>query len=167
VPSARFLVLIKGCAALAGLNSAVDPLINAVWRGRGRCGGDEAGEDRTGGADRDLLPDEAFPMPAARRETIRRLAQAVADGEIDLEPGADRAETERRLTDLPGVGPWTAGYVAMRGIGDPDVFLSTDLGARRGAAALGIPDDPKTLETYADRWRPWRSYALIRLWRSA
>lgn len=113
------------------------------------------------------LPDEAFPMPAARRATIRRLAQAVADGEIDLEPGADGAETERRLTDLPGVGPWTAGYVAIRGIGDPDVFLGTDLGARRGAAALGIPDDPKTLETYADRWRPWRSYALIRLWRSA
>jgi AraC family transcriptional regulator of adaptative response / DNA-3-methyladenine glycosylase II len=113
------------------------------------------------------LPDEAFPMPAARRETIRGLARAVADGDIDLEPGADRAEAERRLTALSGVGPWTAGYVAMRGIGDPDVFLATDLGARRGAAALGLPDDPKTLETYADRWRPWRSYALIRLWRSA
>jgi AraC family transcriptional regulator, regulatory protein of adaptative response / DNA-3-methyladenine glycosylase II len=113
------------------------------------------------------LPDEAFPMPAARRETIRAVARAIADGELDLEPGADRAETERRLIALPGVGPWTAGYVAMRGIGDPDVFLATDLGVLRGAAALGLPDDPETLETYADRWRPWRSYALIRLWRSA
>jgi AraC family transcriptional regulator, regulatory protein of adaptative response / DNA-3-methyladenine glycosylase II len=113
------------------------------------------------------LPDEAFPMPAARRETIRALGRAVADGEIDLEPGADAAETTRRLTALPGVGPWTAGYVAMRGIGDPDIFLASDLGAQRGAAALGLPNDPKSLETYADRWRPWRSYALIRLWRSA
>ncbi|PWU43850.1 AraC family transcriptional regulator [Micromonospora globispora] len=113
------------------------------------------------------LPDEAFGMPGVRRETIRGLARAVADGELDLDPGGDREEAVRRLTALPGIGAWTAGYVAMRALGDPDAFLPTDLAVRRGATALGLPDDPKTLDAYADRWRPWRSYAVIRLWRAA
>ncbi|WP_127498034.1 DNA-3-methyladenine glycosylase 2 family protein [Actinoplanes solisilvae] len=113
------------------------------------------------------LPDSAFGMPAARRETIRQLANAVADGKIDLDPGADRDETVARLQEIPGIGLWTAGYVAMRAIGDPDVFLPTDLAVRRGAAALGLPSSPKALSSYAERWRPWRSYALVRLWRAA
>ena len=113
------------------------------------------------------LPDSAFGMPVARRETIRQLAGAVADGKIDLDPGADREETVARLLAMPGIGLWTVGYVAMRAIGDPDVFLPTDLAVRRGAKALSLPDTPKTLATYAERWRPWRSYALIRLWRAA
>ncbi|MFI5889338.1 DNA-3-methyladenine glycosylase 2 family protein [Actinoplanes sp. NPDC051513] len=113
------------------------------------------------------LPDSAFGMPAARRDTIRRLAEAVADGKIDLEPGADREESVAKLMELPGIGAWTAGYVAMRAIGDPDVFLPTDLAGRRGAAALGLPSTPKALEKHAERWRPWRSYALIRLWRAS
>ncbi|TDB90987.1 DNA-3-methyladenine glycosylase 2 family protein, partial [Micromonospora fluostatini] len=113
------------------------------------------------------LPDGVFGMPARRRETIRAAARAVADGRLDLDPGGDREETVRRLAELPGIGPWTVGYVAMRALGDPDVLLPTDLAVRRGAAALGLPDDPKTLDAYADRWRPWRSYAVIRLWRAA
>jgi len=113
------------------------------------------------------LPDAAFGMPAARRATIRTLAGAVADGKLDLEPGADRDESVARLTELPGIGDWTAGYVAMRAIGDPDVFLPTDLAVRRGARALGLPDLPKALAAHAGRWRPWRSYALIRLWRAS
>ncbi|MCX4389567.1 helix-turn-helix domain-containing protein [Micromonospora peucetia] len=112
------------------------------------------------------VPDEVFGMPAGRRETIRTLARAVADGPLDLAPGGDREETVRRLLALPGIGPWTAGYVAMRALGDPDVMLPTDLAVRRGAATLGLPDDPLTLDAYADRWRPWRSYAVIRLWRA-
>ncbi|MGC5049922.1 DNA-3-methyladenine glycosylase 2 family protein [Micromonospora sp. DT48] len=113
------------------------------------------------------VPDSGFRMPAGRRETIRAVARAVAAGEIDLEPGGDRAETVRRLTEIPGIGAWTAGYVAMRTLGDPDTFLPTDLAVRRGAAASGLTDDPRTLDEYAARWRPWRSYAVIRLWRSA
>jgi AraC family transcriptional regulator of adaptative response / DNA-3-methyladenine glycosylase II len=113
------------------------------------------------------LPDTAFRMPAARRQTIRALAQAVADGKLDLEPGADREESVARLLDLPGIGEWTAGYVAMRAIGDPDVFLPTDVAVRRGARALGLPDSPRALTAHAERWRPWRSYALMRLWRAA
>ncbi|MBM0233829.1 DNA-3-methyladenine glycosylase 2 family protein [Micromonospora sp. STR1_7] len=113
------------------------------------------------------LPDAAFGMPIGRRGTLRALARAVVDGTVDLAPGGDREETVRRLLALPGIGPWTAGYLAMRALGDPDAFLGTDLAVRRGAAALGLPDDPKTLDAYADRWRPWRSYATIRLWRAA
>jgi AraC family transcriptional regulator of adaptative response / DNA-3-methyladenine glycosylase II len=106
-------------------------------------------------------------MPVARRESLRALARAVSLGEVDLDPGADRTETVARLTALPGIGAWTAGYVARRAIGDPDVLLHTDLAARRGAAALGLPDSPSALQKHAERWRPWRSYALIRLWRNA
>ncbi|WP_412737446.1 DNA-3-methyladenine glycosylase 2 family protein [Krasilnikovia sp. MM14-A1259] len=113
------------------------------------------------------LPDSAFRMPVARRESIRALARAVADGELDLDPGADRDQAAARLAALPGVGSWTAGYVTMRAIGDPDVLLPTDLAARRGARALGLPDSPTALAAHAERWRPWRSYALMRLWRSA
>jgi hypothetical protein len=110
------------------------------------------------------LPDEAFAMPAARRETLRALARAVAAGQLDLDPAADRVEVAARLTAVAGIGPWTAGYVALRGIGDPDVFLPTDLAVRRGAAALGLPDEPAALDQRAARWRPWRSYAVVRIW---
>jgi AraC family transcriptional regulator of adaptative response / DNA-3-methyladenine glycosylase II len=96
---------------------------------------------------------------------VRALAEAVASGELHLDGGADRAETEEALLRLPGVGPWTAGLIVMRALSDPDVFLPTDLGVRRGAAALGLPDDPTTLDNHARRWRPWRSYAVLRLWR--
>jgi AraC family transcriptional regulator of adaptative response / DNA-3-methyladenine glycosylase II len=113
------------------------------------------------------LPDSAFGMPVARRQTIRALAEAVAAGKIDLDPGADRDESVARLVEVPGIGAWTAGYVAMRAIGDPDVFLPTDLAVRRGAAALGLPATPKALAAHAERWRPWRSYALVRLWKAS
>ncbi len=113
-------------------------------------------------------PDDAFGMPAARRRTLRALATEVAEGRLVLDPGADRADTEARLVALPGLGPWTAQYVALRALGDPDVLLPTDLGVRRGAAALGLPDDPAGLAEHArEHWAPWRSYATIRLWRHA
>ncbi|QOC90415.1 DNA-3-methyladenine glycosylase 2 family protein [Micromonospora craniellae] len=113
------------------------------------------------------VPDAGFRMPVGRRETIRRVARAVVDGGLDLAPGGDRQETTRRLAATAGIGPWTTGYLAMRVLGDPDAFLPTDLAVRRGAAALGLPDDPTTLDAYAAAWRPWRSYAVIRLWRAA
>ena len=109
-------------------------------------------------------PDDAFGMPAARRATIRALATAVADGRLRLDPGADRDETHARLLEIPGIGEWTARYVALRALGDPDVLMDTDLGVRRGAAALGLPSD---LAGHArEHWAPWRSYATVRLWRS-
>ncbi|HYO60310.1 MAG TPA: DNA-3-methyladenine glycosylase [Actinomycetota bacterium] len=105
-------------------------------------------------------------MPEARRAAIRSLAAAVADGTVVLGPGADRDEAVAQLLALPGIGPWTAGYVAMRALGDPDVFLAGDLGVRKAAARLGLPSDARKLDEHAERWRPWRSYAVLHLWAS-
>ncbi|MBB5871656.1 AraC family transcriptional regulator of adaptative response / DNA-3-methyladenine glycosylase II [Allocatelliglobosispora scoriae] len=112
------------------------------------------------------LPDDAFSMPTKRRETLRTLAEAVLGG-MALDPGADRTATREALLSLPGIGPWTADYVALRALGDPDIFLPTDLGTLRAAAKLGLPDTPKGIAAYAERFSPWRSYAQIRLWRLA
>ncbi|MEU3351036.1 AlkA N-terminal domain-containing protein [Streptomyces sp. NPDC037389] len=97
-------------------------------------------------------------MPDTRRRTLRTLATALADGAVRLDGGVDRDETERALLGLPGIGPWTAGYIRMRALGDPDVFLPGDAGVRHGLAALGATPGG------ADAWRPWRSYALHHLW---
>ena len=107
---------------------------------------------------------EAFPMPAGRRRALQALGEAIDDGRLAIDPGADSAELETGLLALAGIGPWTASYVAMRALGDPDTFLPTDLGLRRAAARLGQPDDPRSLVARAESWRPWRSYALVHLW---
>jgi len=109
-------------------------------------------------------PDRALPVPGPRRAALRALAAAVASGGLSLEPGDDPAAVREGLVALPGVGPWTAGYVALRMRADPDAFLPTDLAARRAAARLGLPDDPAGLAARAERWRPWRGYALLHLW---
>ncbi len=108
--------------------------------------------------------DTAFAMPAGRRRALRRLAEAVGEGRLDLDPGADPAEVALGLQALPGIGPWTASYVALRALGDPDVLLPTDLGLRRAVAALGLPDAPASVTARAEAWRPWRSYAMAHLW---
>ena len=106
----------------------------------------------------------AFPMPASRRRALQSLSEAVAGGKLIIDPGADPAEVEEGLLAIPGVGPWTSSYVAMRAIGDPDAFLPTDLGLRRAASRLGLATDPASLTRLAERWRPWRAYALAHLW---
>jgi AraC family transcriptional regulator, regulatory protein of adaptative response / DNA-3-methyladenine glycosylase II len=106
----------------------------------------------------------AFSMPASRREALVALAEAVEAGDVVIDPGADPAELRRSLVGLPGIGPWTAEYVAMRALRDPDAFMPTDLGIRRGAAVLGLPDDPASLTALTEGWRPWRSYAMVHLW---
>jgi AraC family transcriptional regulator of adaptative response / DNA-3-methyladenine glycosylase II len=113
------------------------------------------------------LPDEAFAMPRARARALRTLAEAVAGGELDLGGGAPRDEVRERLLALPGIGPWTASYVAMRALGDPDAFPATDLGVRQGATALGLPDDARALAARAADWAPWRAYAAQHLWAAA
>ena len=97
-------------------------------------------------------------MPERRRATIRTVSAALADGTVPLHPGADRDEAERALLALPGIGPWSAGYMRMRALGDPDVFLTGDAGVRHGLALAG------TDAGRAELWRPWRSYALHHLW---
>jgi len=105
-----------------------------------------------------------LPLPGGRRGALLGLASALASGRLVLDVGADREETERALLDLPGIGPWTAAYIRMRALGDPDAFLPTDLGVRRALGALGGPARPREIAALAERWRPWRAYAVIHLW---
>ncbi|MBK5287790.1 MAG: DNA-3-methyladenine glycosylase 2 family protein, partial [Acidimicrobiia bacterium] len=112
-----------------------------------------------------LGPDE-FAMPRARAHALRGVARAMADGEIAIDPGADRDALRAQLVGLPGIGPWTAEYVLMRAVGDPDAFLPTDLGIRRALEAKGLDANSKAVIARAEAWRPWRAYANVHLWRS-
>ncbi|MCS0637804.1 helix-turn-helix domain-containing protein [Streptomyces sp. LP05-1] len=103
---------------------------------------------------------EEIGMPAARRATVRTLCEALVDGAVVLEAGADRDAAEEALLRLRGVGPWTAGYIRMRGLSDPDVFLPSDVAALAGMRACGVA--PAGHES----WRPWRSYAMEYFWRA-
>jgi AraC family transcriptional regulator of adaptative response / DNA-3-methyladenine glycosylase II len=107
-------------------------------------------------ADADLT---AVGLTGARRRTVHALAAALTDGSIRLDPGADREEARRALLAVPGIGPWTAALVGLRGLADPDVWLPGDLALRRSLATLGSTDTDA-----ATRWRPWRSYAVLHLW---
>src|SRR5207245_9364522 len=88
-------------------------------------------------------------LTGTRRRTVGALATALASGELALDPGADRDHAERALRAVPGIGPWTAALVALRGLADPDVWLPGDLALRRSLAALGSSDDDAVT-----RWRP-------------
>jgi AraC family transcriptional regulator of adaptative response / DNA-3-methyladenine glycosylase II len=110
---------------------------------------------------------EVLTGPARRTASVLGVSAAIAGGSLVLDPGRDPADLRAELVALPGVGPWTAGYLAMRVLGDPDELLAEDLGVRRGAAALGLPSDIPGLTAHAAAWRPWRSYAASHLWRRA
>jgi AraC family transcriptional regulator of adaptative response / DNA-3-methyladenine glycosylase II len=128
------------------------------------------------------LDPATLPMPLARGRALITLTAALASGDIGLDPGADREEVGARLLTLPGIGPWTAGYIRMRSLSDPDVFLPGDVGVVRALqqlAASGLGGDGTALNglganrlrangphalTAAERWRPWRSYATHHLW---
>jgi len=109
---------------------------------------------------------EALPVPRARRAALRALARALAGGGLRLDPAADRVAVARALLALPGIGPWTVAYIAMRALGDGDAFLPADAALRRAAAGRGWACDPRRLSHRAERWRPWRAYATQHLWAS-
>src|SRR5204863_6914402 len=98
-----------------------------------------------------------------RAEAIRALARAVSEGRIDFTSVANVEEFQSRLRELPGVGNWTAQYVAMRALGDPDAFPASDLGLLRGASLQSAGE----LARRAESWRPWRAYAAMHLWQGA
>ena len=109
---------------------------------------------------------ETLPMPRSRGRALVGLCRALADGDVPLDRSLDRAEVRARLLALPGVGPWTADYVALRALGHPDVFLPTDVGVRNALARLGAGLDARALAERSAAWAPWRSYALLHLWSS-
>jgi AraC family transcriptional regulator of adaptative response / DNA-3-methyladenine glycosylase II len=110
------------------------------------------------------LAEAAFAMPARRSRTLHTLIAALSSGRLDLSPAGERHETLAVLEAMPGIGPWTRDVIAMRALGDPDAFPVGDLGVRRGAAALGLPAAGSALLAHAERWRPWRAYAVQHLW---
>ena len=103
-------------------------------------------------------------LPASRAATIRRLAAAVASGELRLEGVGDTDQTLAALESLPGIGPWTAQYVAMRALGEPDSFPHGDLGLRRALGRDRAPLASAAVARRAEAWRPWRAYAALWLW---
>lgn len=104
--------------------------------------------------------DIVFKMPQARRDTLKRVAEAVVLGELTLTVGVDNTAALDRLGTIKGVGPWTVGYVAIRGLGDPDAFLATDLGVKHALKKWKLNKDT------SEYWRPWRTYAMHYLWHS-
>ncbi|MDQ6937262.1 MAG: helix-turn-helix domain-containing protein [Actinomycetota bacterium] len=100
-----------------------------------------------------------LPMPRARGRSVVALSAALVAGEVVLDPGVDWAAARAALLTVPGIGPWTADYVRMRALGDPDVLLAGDLAARRVAVRHGIE-----LAGGRPDWAPWRSYATHHLW---
>jgi AraC family transcriptional regulator, regulatory protein of adaptative response / DNA-3-methyladenine glycosylase II len=102
-------------------------------------------------------------LTTARAETIRSLARAVRDGKINFEAVADSETFLARLCEIPGIGKWTAQYVAMRALGEPDAFPSSDLGLLRALNLSSV----RELERRAEAWRPWRAYAAMYLWRAS
>ena len=108
----------------------------------------------------DLAP---VGLTKARAQTIQALAKAVTRGEIRFDGVLDTADFVSRITELPGIGNWTAQYIAMRALADPDAFPSGDIALMRGLAV----DSARELEKRAEAWRPWRAYAAIYLWRAA
>jgi AraC family transcriptional regulator, regulatory protein of adaptative response / DNA-3-methyladenine glycosylase II len=109
---------------------------------------------------------KAFAGLGPRRVALQALAARLANGEVRIDGGADPSEALTRLVAIPGIGPWTAAYVAMRGFHDPDAFPHGDAGLRRALMALGHPNDPRSVTDLQQRWRPWRAYATLQLWTS-
>ena len=113
-----------------------------------------------------------LPMPRTRAAALTGLAAALASGDLSLDPGADRDRAETQLLALPGIGPWTAAYIRMRALSDPDAFLPGDVGVLDALGRLGggvsgpRAHASRQAAELAEGWRPWRSYAVQHLWAS-
>ncbi|EHR62997.1 AlkA N-terminal domain-containing protein [Saccharomonospora cyanea] len=109
--------------------------------------------------------DEVLTGPRRRIAAIRGVAAALASGTLDVHVGREADELRHDLLSMPGIGPWTADYVLMRLLHRTDLLLDTDRALLRGAQVLGL--SPARLADHARRWRPWRSYAGMYLWRAS
>ncbi len=101
-------------------------------------------------------------LPRSRARTLHEFARATAAGKLDFPPATTAETIVAALCELPGIGPWTANYIAMRGFSLPDAFPTADLGLYK---ATGLKS-AKELDALAENWRPWRSYAALHLWKS-
>jgi AraC family transcriptional regulator of adaptative response / DNA-3-methyladenine glycosylase II len=110
---------------------------------------------------------EGLGVPSARSATLVELARSICEGELEISPGLDRSAVREALLAIRGVGPWTADYVALRGLGDSDAFLPSDLVLRQVLGASARPASVREAEQESQRWRPWRAYAVVHLWTSA
>jgi AraC family transcriptional regulator of adaptative response / DNA-3-methyladenine glycosylase II len=109
---------------------------------------------------------DGLGLTGARIRALHALAGAVAGRAVVLEPGGDAAATCAALLELPGIGPWTAAYIAMRALRSADALPLTDLGLRNAFVRAGLASDPRAIEARAHAWRPWRAYAVLHLWMS-
>lgn len=115
----------------------------------------------------EVLADRVFDVvggPKARREALAHVCAAFAAGHLALDVGVSRDEFTRQLEALPGIGPWTSHYVALRILGSTDIFMTGDSAVRAGARALGLPHEPRALAAATTPLAPWRSYAMMHLW---
>ncbi|HRO26191.1 MAG TPA: AlkA N-terminal domain-containing protein, partial [Luteimonas sp.] len=115
-------------------------------------------------ADADL---SGIGLTGARAATIRTIAQAVVESHVDFRVEHTLDEVVARWTALPGIGPWTAQYIALRALGHPDAFPAGDLVLQKHLPGDGSRLTEKALLARAEHWRPWRAYAVIQLWRDA
>ncbi|HEY2395435.1 MAG TPA: AlkA N-terminal domain-containing protein [Rudaea sp.] len=109
----------------------------------------------------------AIGLTRQRAATLRALARAICDGAVTFRPEQTLQQFVASWTAVPGIGEWTAHYMAMRALGDPDAFPAADLVLRKAVAVDGVPVSTRVLESMAEAWRPWRAYAVMHLWRSA
>ena len=112
-------------------------------------------------------PLEELGVIGTRATAIRRVAAMTVGGEIDLSSDADPDETVGQLLQVDGIGPWTAAYVRMRALRDPDAFVAGDLGVRHAFERLGLEATPRAILERAETWRPFRAYATMLLWQAA
>jgi AraC family transcriptional regulator of adaptative response / DNA-3-methyladenine glycosylase II len=110
---------------------------------------------------------EILRGPAARTDTVRRVAAALADGSLSIDVAGTRDDVTARLTAIRGIGPWTADYVVLRALSHPDVLVRSDVALRAGARSLGFPDGDAALAAESAALAPWRSYLSMHLWRAA
>ena len=109
----------------------------------------------------------AIGVTRQRAATLRAVARALCDETVSFRPEQTLDEFVASWTELPGIGAWTAHYIAMRALSDPDAFPAADLVLRKAVAPAGALLSTRALEQIAEAWRPWRAYAVLHLWRSA
>ena len=107
---------------------------------------------------------QGLGLTRSRVTALQALAHAVVEEGLILDCDTDREQTITRLLQIPGIGPWTTSYVAMRALGDPNAFPATDLGLRRAFEQQGQSADSSSIEKRAESWRPWRAYGAHHLW---